>query len=185
MTRTTVFHVVTERPMSVGQRIVFDEGNRSGVWRRVHERAEEAARIQDDPAAYEGVELDHHLAVALRELAMEEVRVRDFPALPSRMASLYVSRTREDAEAWCGLFIGWGRPTHQIVRMEIDGAVFAGDARNCFAGTVDRDENLRLAARYWRNLPNPGGEEPITEVLAAGAIEVVEIVREVGANLPE
>ena len=32
------YHVVTDRPMQAGQRIVFDENNRSGVYRRVQEK---------------------------------------------------------------------------------------------------------------------------------------------------
>ena len=30
-----VYHVVTEKPMSLGQRIIFDESNHNGVYSRV------------------------------------------------------------------------------------------------------------------------------------------------------
>ena len=32
------YHVVTERPMYVGQHIVFDEKHHSGVYKRVYEK---------------------------------------------------------------------------------------------------------------------------------------------------
>lgn len=178
------YHVVTDRPVHVGQRIVFDENNHSRVWRRVHNRADEVARIYTNPNEFASQELDHHLAVAAREIALEEVRVTEFPSYPSRLNSLYVSVTLEDAEAWSVLFVDRGRPTYQIVRLRTDGDRFVGDARNCFTGTTNRSENLRRAERYWLNLPNPYGEPPIVEVLVGGRIEVVEILREVGANLP-
>ena len=34
----TVYHVVTDRPMSVGQKIIFDENNHSGVYQRVMDK---------------------------------------------------------------------------------------------------------------------------------------------------
>ncbi|NLL00762.1 MAG: hypothetical protein GX271_08905 [Clostridiales bacterium] len=33
-----VYHVVTDRPMQVGQQIVFDETHHSGVYRRVFDK---------------------------------------------------------------------------------------------------------------------------------------------------
>jgi len=183
MTQRFAFHVVTDKPMHVGQQIVFDEVNRSGVWRRVQERAPEVARIYADAASDRPVELDHHLAVAFRELAMEDVRAEEFPDYPSRLSSLYVSGTLADAEGWCSLFVDWGRPTYQIVRLTIDGRWFSGDARNCFAGTADRATNLDLARRYWSNAEKAGDGQPILETLVDGRIEVVEIIRTVNANL--
>lgn len=35
MTETYVYHVVTEKPMKLGQNIIFDENNHNGVYRRV------------------------------------------------------------------------------------------------------------------------------------------------------
>lgn len=184
MAMTHAFHVVTDRPMHVGQQIVFDEDNRSGVWRRVHERAAEVVQIYADAATSPLPSLDHHLAVAFRELALEEVRAEEFPEYPSRLSSLYVSGTLADAEGWCSLFIEWGRPTYQIVRLKVVGRWFSGDARNCFAGTVDRAANLELARRYWSKGEYDGDGEPIMETLVDGSIEVVEIIRTVNANVP-
>lgn len=171
------YHVVTERPMYLGQHIVFDEEHHSGVYERVMARLPEVEDIYAHPENYAGVELDHHLDVALRELAMEEVRKESYPDYPSRMGCLYVSETLEEAERWAEYFISLGRPTFQIVKIRVEGTFFAGDATKCFDGTISREENRRLADRYWRNEENPPEEPPIKELLAGGDLEVVEILR--------
>ena len=70
----TVYHVVTDRPMSVGQKIIFDENNHSGVYQRVMDKIDVVNEIYKNPENYQANELEHHTSVALRELAMEEVR---------------------------------------------------------------------------------------------------------------
>ena len=122
---------------------------------------------------------EHHTAVALRELALEEVRQKKYPEYPSRMGCLYVSNHYEEAKKWSELFIEWGRPTYQIVKVKIDGNRFIGDANNCFDASLNKEENLALAERYWKNLPNLNGETPIVEILVDGDIEVIEIVEEI------
>ncbi len=72
------YHAVTDRPMTPGQRIVFDENHHSGVYARVMARAREAQDCYEHPRQ----ELDHHLMVALRELALEEVRQKDSRIAP-------------------------------------------------------------------------------------------------------
>ena len=52
--------------MTPGQRIVFDENHHSGVYARVMARAREAQDCYEHPRQ----ELDHHLMVSLRELAL-------------------------------------------------------------------------------------------------------------------
>lgn len=51
------------------------------------------------------------------------------------------------------------------------------DANNCFQAVLDEYENLQLAERYWRKLPNLKGRFQIEELLADGRIEVVEVNR--------
>ena len=63
------------------------------------------------------------------------------------------------------------------------GHCYYGDAYKCFDGTISEEENLRLAEIYWLNGPNEDGHEPIVEVLVDGYIEVVEILKEINANL--
>lgn len=178
----TAYHVVTDRPMIVGQHIIFDEEHHSGVYSRVMALADTAADVYAHPEKYP-VPLEHHLDVALRELALEDVRREKYPQYPSRMACLYVSRELEESRRWGEFFARIGRPTYAIVELKITGRVFVGNACNCFDGTPDQAANLAKADHYWQNLPNEDNEY-IWEMLADGDIEVVRVVEEINANLP-
>ena len=114
--------------------------------------------------------------MALRELALEKIRVNRYPDYPSRMACLYVSKTLEEAETWFKYFVDLGRPTFQIVKLKIKGNVFYGNAENCFDGRLTEKENLLLAERYWEN--QNFNKSSILEMLVDGDIEVVKIVKE-------
>ena len=172
------YHVVTNKPMKVNQIISYNKENRSGVYERVYNLINIVNDIYNNKEKYKNVELDHHTKVALRELAMEEVRKNKYPNYPSRLESLYVSNTLEEALRWYDLFIEWGRPTFQIVRVETDGESFQGDACNCFDGTIEKENNLKLAERYWKGLNNDKGKTPIYETIINGNIKVLEIVKE-------
>lgn len=177
------YHVVTERPMSVGQKILFDETHRSGVYQRVQEKLEIVRDIYANPAKYDARTLEHHTSVALRELALEEVRRENYPQYPSRMACLYVSATLEEAENWGRFFAEIGRPTYHIVKLDVQGNCFVGDAAKCFDGQTDKEENLRLAERYWANRADAENRREICEMLVDGEITVLEIVKEINANI--
>ena len=84
------YHVVTDRPLKLGQHILFDETHHSGVYERVMARLDTVNDIYRDPQKYEGAELEYPVTVALRELALEEVRAEKYPHYPSRMGCLYV-----------------------------------------------------------------------------------------------
>ena len=60
-----------------------------------------------------------------------------------------------------------------------DGQIYIGDSWNCFEGTINQENNLKLAKRYWSSKKNQLGKEPIIEVLVNGKIKVIEIVKEV------
>lgn len=169
------YHVVTEKPMYVGQHIVFDENHHNGVWQRVNEKIDIVCDIYNNPKKYKDIELEHHTSVALRELALEQVRVEKYPNYPSRMACLYVSKTLEEAEKWFDYFVSLGRPTFQIVKLQVNGNMFYGDAENGFDGKLSEKENLILAEKYWKN--EDFNESSIIEMLVDGDIEVVEIVK--------
>lgn len=176
------YHVVTERPMQVGQTIIFDETHHSGVYRRVHEKIDIVNDIYANPNKYDAENLEHHTSVALRELALEEVRQKNYPQYPSRMSCLYVSETLEEAERWGEFFTGIGRPTYHIVKLEVEGNCFIGDATKCFKGQTDKEENLRLAKLYWES-EQEDIENEVCEMLVDGQITVVEIVKEINANI--
>ena len=47
-----VYHVVTEQPMFVGQKIKFDENNQSGVYKRVMKELELVKDVYNNPNNY-------------------------------------------------------------------------------------------------------------------------------------
>ncbi len=172
-----VYHVVTEKPMYIGQHILFDKNHHNGVWQRVNEKLDIVNNIYSNPKKFKDIELEHHISVALRELALEKVRVDKYFFYPSRMSCLYVSKTLQEAEIWFDYFVGLGRPTFQIVKLKVNGNVFYGDATKCFDGKLTEKENLILAEKYWDN--KDFDETSILEMLVDGDIEVVEIVKEI------
>ncbi|MBR6569983.1 MAG: DUF2441 domain-containing protein [Clostridia bacterium] len=163
---------------------MFDEDHHSGVYQRVQDKLDIVRDIYANPANYDAETLEHHTSVALRELALEEVRQRKYPHYPSRMGCLYVSRTFEEAEKWGEFFARIGRPTYHIVKLDIKGNCFVGDATKCFKGQPSKEENLRLAEIYWESNADPENEQAVCEMLVDGEITVIEIVKEINANLP-
>ena len=158
--------------MKCGQHIIFDENHHSGVYERVQEKMEKVHDIYENPDKYDEKTLEHHTSVALRELALEEVRRKKYPQFPSRMSCLYVSRTLKEAEQWGEFFARIGRPTYSIVKLDVKG--------NCFAGEA---ENLKLAEDYWKSGTDEKHQPKICEMLVDGDIVVVEIVKEINANI--
>lgn len=178
-----VYHVVTDRPMYVGQHIVFDEEHHSGVYQRVYEKLDIVKDIYSNPKKYDEETLEHHTSVALRELALEEVRQKKYPQYPSRMGCLYVSQTFEEAERWGDFFAQIGRPTYHIVKLDVEGNCFVGDATKCFKGCLSKEENLKLAEAYWEREADADNQQAVREMLVDGQITVVEIVKEINANI--
>lgn len=178
MEKLYAYHVVTEKPMFIGQHIIFDETHHNSVWKRVTERLDVVNDIYSNPCEYKNNEIEHHISVALRELALEKIRKEKYLNYPSRMACLYVSKTLKEAEDWFKYFTDIGRPTYQIVKVKIEGKVFYGDATKCFDATIYEQDNLIMAEKYWENNDNLNGERPIVEMLVDGDIEVIEILKE-------
>ncbi len=178
-----VYHVVTDRPMYVGQQIIFDNEHHSGVYQRVYEKTDIVDDIYTNPDKYDAETLEHHTSVALRELALEEIRQKKYPQYPSRLGCLYVSETFEEAESWGKFFAEIGRPTYNIVKLDVKGNSFTGDANKCFKGQLSKEENLRLAEVYWENNADENNSQQIREMLVDGEITVLEIVKEINANI--
>lgn len=172
-----LYHVVTDKPFKVGDKIVFDETHHSGVYNRVMEKRGLINEIYKN--GYNG-ELEHHTMVALRELALEEVRKEKFNEYPSRLSCLYTSQTYEEAEKWADLFVDLGRPTYNIVKIRSNGNIFKGNANKCFRATTSKEENKKLALQYWEKQCE---EDGICEVLVDGEIEIIEVVKEINKNI--
>ena len=169
--------------MYAGQQLIFDNEHHNGVYQRVMDKLEIVQDIYSDPSKYDADTLEHHTSVALRELALEEVRQAKYPQYPSRMGCLYVSRSFGEAMRWGDYFAKIGRPTYHIVKLDIKGNCFVGDAAKCFRGQLTREENLKLAENYWCIHIEPDDPHTICEMLVDGQITVVEIVKEIHANI--
>lgn len=76
MSELFVYHVVTEKPMHIGQHVIFDENHHNGVWQRVNEKTDIVNDIYKNPDKYKKTALEHHTSVALRELALEKGQSR-------------------------------------------------------------------------------------------------------------
>lgn len=99
------------------------------------------------------------------------------------MASLYVTASFEEAQRWGEFFAEIGRPTYGIAKVKVNGNTCTGDACKCFDGMGSEEENLLLAEIYGENGESEDEREPVEEILADGDIEIVEIVKEINANL--
>jgi hypothetical protein len=177
------YHVISDVPKCVGEHLILDEDHPNGVFKRIQEQKEMIEDIARNPEKYKDEELSYPVQVAIRELALEKVRKEKYPQYPSRMASLYVSKSFKEAEQWGDYFAKLGRPTYGIARIWVNGNVYEGDAYKCFDGVIDEEENRRMAEIYWQNGENEDGRERIVEILADGDIEFVEIVKEINANI--
>ena len=179
-----VYHVVTERNLLSGQTIVFDENNHNGVYNRVNACFDyiNGRDVEEGLKKLVSSNLDNWKKVAYRERALERVRQKEFADYPSRMACLYVSKSFEEALSWAEFFAQIGRPTYNIVKLQIDGNCFMGDAEKCFKGQLSKEQNLILAEEYWKK-PFDSSKQGICEMLVDGKITVLESVREINANL--
>ena len=122
------YHVISDSHKHTGEHIILDETHPNGVYQRVLAQSGTVNDIYRDPKAWIGKELTHEVDVALRELALEKVRKQKYPQYPSRMASLYVSRTYQEAEQWGDYFARIGRPTYGIAKIRTNGRCYVGDA---------------------------------------------------------
>lgn len=173
-----VYHVVTEKPMYPGQRIVFDHTHHNGVYSRVmmFKKIFEGEEVDGDLADFIKLDLEKWSKVAFRELALEKIRIEEFPQYPSRMACLYTSQTLDEAREWAQFFKQIGREVYSIVKLSVNGRAFLGDACNCFDGVIDELENISKARVYWENKIK--NERAVIETLVDGDIVVEEIIEE-------
>ena len=58
-----------------------------------------------------------------------------------------------------------------------------GDATKCFRGCLSKEENLKLAEAYWEREADTDDQQAVCEMLVNGRITVVEIVKEINANI--
>lgn len=172
-----VYHVVTEKPMQVGQVIVFDEYHHNGVYDRIItcKQILDGEDVHNDLARLIRSDLSRWSATTYRELSLEKIRQEEFNNYPSRLACLYTSQQLHESEDWANFFIELGRDVYSIVKLKVNGRCFSGDACNVFDGTECMEENITSARHYWMN--DIENDRPVIETLVDGHIEVVEIIK--------
>ena len=179
MQEISVYHVVTEKPMYLGQHIIFDGTHHNGVYHRVMTYKKmiiDGEKVSGELADLIRTDINKWGKVARRELALEKVREGEFPQYPSRMSCLYTSQTLEEARDWAKFFKEIGREVYSIVKLRVNGRAFTGDACNCFDGSEDETNNIEKARHYWQmDLKN---EKPVFETIVDGDIVVEEMIED-------
>lgn len=107
-----------------------------------------------------------------RELIFEEVRKEINEKLPSRFKSLFVCESMEEINKWLDIFKRTDKKDYQIVKLELNGRVFTGDASFILRQNISLNKKRDLAKRYWscEKLDN------LNETLFEGTAVVKEIV---------
>lgn len=67
-------------------------------------------------------------AFILRELVFEHIRKCYFPECPSRFKCMYVLKDKDEVNGWLEIFKRINRKPLQIVKLELEGDVFEGNA---------------------------------------------------------
>ena len=73
-----VYHVVTQRPMDIGQIITFDKKTQWSL-SKSSRKIDIINDIYTKLKNYDNATFEHHTSVALRELALEEIRKQHYP----------------------------------------------------------------------------------------------------------
>lgn len=96
MNEIYVYHVVTEKPMVLGQQIIFNEEHHNGVYNRVMtcKKILDGENPQCDLADFIKLDLNKWTSVTFRELALEQVRQK--LKIPCKFNTIF-----------CGLLTGY------------------------------------------------------------------------------
>jgi len=60
------YHVITDKPIQLGQQIIFDKTHHSGVYKRVYNKIDIVNDIYQNPDKYNADSLEYPVKVALR-----------------------------------------------------------------------------------------------------------------------
>ncbi|WP_047986464.1 DUF2441 domain-containing protein [Ornithinibacillus californiensis] len=192
LTGEYVYHLVTRKRMSLGQIITFNKDQKNTLYHfffekeQLNSKSEDFFQIMYGHVSEKGLTLnkeDSEVAIryvsqtirAIREIAVELVRVQEYPSYPSRLSCLYAAKSYEEAIKWKEVFDSYNRNVLQIVKLKVDGNAFEGDGN-----LLPKEDGIPLAQKieqareYWKG--NKNNELP--ELLIDGRIEVVEIIKE-------
>ncbi|MDQ0208600.1 DUF2441 domain-containing protein [Alkalicoccobacillus murimartini] len=191
-----VYHIVTRKRMTVGQKFIFEKQHYNALYHFFFERenlnsnGEDFIKILHENYSGNEINLNNENAQvainyvgqtirAIREVVVELVRLQEYPEYPSRLSCLYAAKSYEESLKWKELFDSYNRRVLQIVKLRVIGNYFEGDSSFLpredaipFARKIDQ------AKEYWKG--NIKSELP--EILVDGEIEVVEVIEDFSQN---
>ncbi|KAB8135773.1 DUF2441 domain-containing protein [Gracilibacillus oryzae] len=186
----TAYHLVTKQKMTLGQIIHIDKNQQNQLYRFFLEKehynsnGEDFIQILKNGYTNKGIFLDKENSEvalkymdqtirAIREVIVEMVRLQEFPQYPSRLSCLFASKTYQDALKWKELFDSYNRKVLQIVKLQVKGSYFEGDANLLpKEDGISFAQKMEQAKEYWKG----NRESGLLEVLVNGEIKVIEIL---------
>lgn len=111
-------------------------------------------------------------AMITRELIFEEVRKEINSEFPSRLKCLYVCCSLDEIEEWLNIFKRTNKKDYQILKLELTGKVFTGDASYILRQNISLNKKREQAIEYW----NGNKINNHNETLFEGTAIVKEII---------
>ena len=117
----------------------------------------------------------HDDAMITRELMFEEVRKERDSSLPSRLKCLYVCKTKKELETWINIFQRTNKKDIQIVKLNLTGTIFKGDASFVLRQNISLNKKKEQARKYW----NGERKDNINEHLFIGTAVVEDVLNNI------
>lgn len=136
-----LYHVARYKKMIVGQELVVgDKPNNFclSICSKSFSVGEQDVNyliLHKDISQFSDIELSilksyvYESCLMIRELVLENIRLTNFPDLPSRLKCLYCCNTLDDAKNWVNALKRMDKKNVplQIVKLKVKGKVFEGD----------------------------------------------------------
>lgn len=114
----------------------------------------------------------------MREFAMEEVRKKEFPKLPSRFRCMFLSENEDTCLHNLEGFIKRGAGKNlQVIKVKVNGEAHFVKSFGITRSGLSFNEYKKEAVKYWSQDQN--SKAATKEILFVGDVEVVEILKEV------
>ena len=180
------YHANSNIKYNVGDVIVFDENTTNKMYDQVYntsfmlnnmdanELLINKRRNNDINFTVEELRLIsntvNNSAKVLRELALEEIRLKYCPNNPSRLRCLYVCEKESEADEWAEVLKRNNKQAKQILTLELTGTIFKGDGLSLLTVNKSYSEHLKTAKEYWNNSTGK-----TSEILFMGTAKVVGV----------
>lgn len=113
-------------------------------------------------------ELVRHLVAYIRELIWENVRMKEFPHLPSRQRCIWLIPNIAGVNYWINRMGITGE--YQILRVKVQGRLHVASESFLLGDSEPMEETIAKARRYWLGIIETPGTE---EILFEGRVKVM------------